>query len=449
MKNLLIDMFNIKEEDIEIFNTSNKDDGTVTVNLRLKKRNGDLFCPVCGNKLVGNGTKVKPIKHKILTDRNMKVSYEARRYRCKNCNYSEYEKNPLSISGFSVSIPVMNRVMIDLHDPRYNYTMIAEKNSISVNEVINYFDSFVCIPKIELGVNIGIDEIHSDMARRKDASYLGVITNNDQFALIDILPSRSKYEISKFLSSYSKEEREKVEYVTIDMWEPYLKETRRWLPNCIVAVDPFHVIEHLTLDFTKVRVRIMNGMVYGSPSYYLLKKWHKLLDSDRYRLDGDGRYNHVFHQKLNYGELLKMILEISDELRLAYELKEAYRMFSSSSTYERAGDELDDLISAFQKCGIKEYEEFTSLLIHWKKEIINSFIRSPVTGDRLSNAKSESMNMNIKTHVRISKGLSNFLRFRKRMIYCFNDRIFYALTSKLTSMKRNLKNRRTQKQNNA
>ena len=406
MKNLLIDMFNIKEEDIELFNTSNREDGSVAVRLRLKKRNNDLFCPVCGNKLVGNGTKLKPVKHKILTDRNMEVFYEARRYRCKSCNYSEYEKNPLSISGFSVSIPVMNRVMIDLHDPRYNYTMIAEKNSISVNEVINYFDSFVCVPKQPLGENIGIDEIHSDMAKRKDASYLGVITNNDRFALIDILPSRSKYEISKFLSSYSKEEREKVLYVTIDMWEPYLKEARRWLPNCTVAVDPFHVIEHLTLDFTKIRVRIMNGTVYGSPSYYLLKTWHKLLESDKFNLNGNGKYNHVFHQKLNYGELLKMILEIDDELRLAYELKEAYRIFSNSSTFERAEEEINDLISAFQRSNIKEYEEFTSLLVHWKKEIINSFIRSPVTGSRLSNAKSESMNMNIKTHIRISKGLS-------------------------------------------
>ena len=61
MKNLLIDMFNIKEEDIELFNTSNREDGSVAVRLRLKKRNNDLFCPVCGNKLVGNGTKLKPV----------------------------------------------------------------------------------------------------------------------------------------------------------------------------------------------------------------------------------------------------------------------------------------------------------------------------------------------------------------------------------------------------
>ena len=42
-----------------------------------------------------------------------------------------------------------------------------------------------------------------------------------------------------------------------------------------------------------------------------------------------------------------MILEIDDEPGLAYELKEAYRIFSDSSASERAEEEIDDLISAF------------------------------------------------------------------------------------------------------
>lgn len=78
-------------------------------------------------------------------------------------------------------------------------------------------------------------------------------------------------------------------------------------------------------------------------------------------------------------------------------------------------------------------------MITWKREIINSFIISYVTGDRLSNAKSEAMNEKIKTHIRISKGLANFLRFRKRILYCFNDLLFVVLTEKLTSMKKDLK----------
>ena len=56
-------MFNIKEEDIELFNTSNREDGSVAVRLRLKKRNNDLFCPVCGNKLVGSIANLKVTKN--------------------------------------------------------------------------------------------------------------------------------------------------------------------------------------------------------------------------------------------------------------------------------------------------------------------------------------------------------------------------------------------------
>ncbi len=436
--NLLNDLFNIKESDIEKFDSCNAEDGNIIVHLRLKKKT-DVLCPICNRKLSCNGFKIKPIKHKILSDRNMMVYYEARRLRCKTCNYTEFEKNPLSMSGFNCSIPVMNQVMIELHDYRLNYTMIAENNCLSYGEVINYFDSFVTIPKLSLPENLGIDEIHSDMAKRKDASYLATLTDNDEFKLLDILPSRSKYELSNYFQHFSLEERKKVKYVTIDMWEPYEEICKRWLPNCIVAVDPFHVIEHLTNDFTRIRVRIMNSCIYGSNSYYLLKKWHKLLETDKYNLEGEGKYNKTFRQILNYGDIKKMTLEISEELKTAYDLKESYRYFNKHSTYETAGEQLDDLIADFKNANIKEYEEFIGILVHFREEIINSFLHSDVTGDRLTNAKAEAMNEKIKTHIRISKGLSNFNRFRKRMLYCFNDKLFYALTSKLTSMKRNLK----------
>ena len=51
-------------------------------------------------------------------------------------------------------------------------------------------------------------------------------------------------------------------------------------------------------------------------------------------------------------------------------------------------------------------------MINWKEEIINSFIRSEATGDRLSNAKSEAMNNGIGSNIRISRGLANFNKFR-------------------------------------
>ncbi len=42
------------------------------------------------------------------------------------------------MNGFNDPISIMNQVMQDMHDPSPNYTIIAQRNDISVNEVIAY-----------------------------------------------------------------------------------------------------------------------------------------------------------------------------------------------------------------------------------------------------------------------------------------------------------------------
>ena len=64
------------------------------------------------------------------------------------------------------------------------------------------------------------------------------------------------------------------------MWQPYKDVTRTYLPNAIVAVDPFHVVKHLTQDFSQLRIDLMNQCEYGSNACYLLKRWHWLLMKD-------------------------------------------------------------------------------------------------------------------------------------------------------------------------
>ena len=56
--------------------------------------------------------------------------------------------------------------------------------------------------------------------------------------------------------------------------------------------------------------------------------WHKLLDSDRYDLDGESKFNHVFKKKLNYEDLKRIVLDLDSELNRAYYLKERYQRFN-------------------------------------------------------------------------------------------------------------------------
>lgn len=54
------------------------------------------------------------------------------------------------------------------------------------------------------------------------SAYLCVLVDNIKRELFDILPSRSKWELEKYFDLFPREERDKVKYVTIDMWKPCL-----------------------------------------------------------------------------------------------------------------------------------------------------------------------------------------------------------------------------------
>ena len=89
------------------------------------------------------------------------------------------------------------------------------------------------------------------------------------------------------------------------MWEPYKAVAKEAFPNCIVAIDPFHYIKHLCDDFNRLRINLMNQQEYNSNSYYLLKKWHFLLDKDDVDLNNPKQYNKRFGCELLNVKLFK------------------------------------------------------------------------------------------------------------------------------------------------
>ena len=72
--------------------------------------------------------------------------------------------------------------------------------------------------------------------------------------------------------------------------------------------------------------------------------------------------------------------------------------------------------------GIIEYQEFIGILRNWRTEILNSFKR-PYEDHKLSNAFCENINGKIRTYIEISRGIANFARFRKRVLFALNPKI--------------------------
>ena len=400
-------------------------------------------CPFCGGKVKIKDHSRYKYNHMDIAGIPSVIDWKRTRYICKDCQRTFSETSPFGPEHFHQSYAVLNAIALDLHNYHLSFYDIALRHHVSDTIVQLYTDSFIKVPKLTLPENIGIDEISSSMSKY-GGSYLCVIVDNKGRMLHDIIPNRSKLTLSRYFEAIPLEERNKVRYVTIDMWEPYKQVCSKYLKNCEISVDPFHVIKHLTEGFTKLRVSIMNQCVYNSTSYYLLKSWHKLLESDKYDLDNEPRYNSKFKQHMNYRDLYELTLKISEELKLAYELKEMYRDFNKNCSYEEAPARLDYLIDLFEEADLACYKEFVQLLKNWKPEIINSFNR-PYDSRRQSNALDESYNQKLREFMGVSNGYSNYDRFRARALYCFNDRIFYSLTANLKSNKRQGKKRCTYK----
>ncbi|GAA3645072.1 hypothetical protein GCM10022323_05130 [Asaccharospora irregularis DSM 2635] len=49
------------------------------------------------------------------------------------------------------------------------------------------------------------------------------LVNNETGKVFDILPDRRKHYLRQYFLSYSKEVREKVEFITTDMYETYIE----------------------------------------------------------------------------------------------------------------------------------------------------------------------------------------------------------------------------------
>lgn len=391
-------------------------------------------CPYCGGSAhIHGSSRPKKINHPVLTARKSIIVYTATRYMCNDCHKTFTEANPFTFSNFRNSYFAMDQIMKDLRNLRMTYFDIAKKNHVSVSTVQRYMDSFLTIPRQPLPVNLGIDEIHTKLAHYGNSSYLCIMADNEKRVLTEILPSRAKSELSRYFEKIDKKERDRVRYVTMDMWLPYKQVVQRYLVHAQIAVDPFHVISHLMEGLSRIRIHIQNQVEYGSDAYYLLKTWKDLLEK-RVNLDNKPVYNKRFQRYLNKRDLLDMILNINENLSLAYRLKEMYVEFNERATSSNCQDWFETIYSAFIEADIPEYREFTTLLYNWKQEILNSFAR-PFENRKQSNAFTENINGQIRTYLSVSNGVVNFIRFRKRMLYCLNYKIFYSITRFLSSDK--------------
>lgn len=372
-----------------------KIEGTTYVYLEMPVK--EHTCPNCGQKTkYVHDYRSRKIKDLPAFDQNIILVYRQRRYSCNNCKKRFAEENSFVPKYYQMTRRLINKIFVDT-EKMCSFSSIGNRLNISVSTVIRIFDIIAYEPPKELPEVIAIDEFKGNAGGEK---YQAIITDPQTGVVLDILPDRKQSALIKYMKQYSREERSKVKFFVSDMWKPYAELSEIYFKESIYLVDKYHYIRQIIWAFEKTRKRVQKK--YSKHYRLMFKNSKRLLAKRRSKLREDQK------------EQLEAILYVSDELRIAYNLKEEFYKLLNCKDKQTAKKMMSDWIYAAQDSGISEYNKCSNTLINWQIGILNTF-EYPY-----SNGFTEGCNNQIKVLKRTGYGYRNFKRFRKRILHIFS-----------------------------
>jgi transposase len=209
-----------------------------------------------------------------------------------------------------------------------------------------------------------------------------------------MLASRTKDVVSKYL--YRLPNKQYIELVTMDMWQPYKDAVRDILPQASVVVDRFHVVRMAIQGMDTVR---------KDTREHLTGRQSRTLKRDRYIL---------FHRKADLNEQDQFILDLwigqFPTLGKAYQLKEQFcdlwDVKDRQEAIERYGVWLASIPTDLQPA----FKPLTTAVGNWKGEIF-AWWEHPIT-----NAYTEAIAGLVKLTNHTGRGYS-FKAIRAKLLY--------------------------------
>lgn len=226
-----------------------------------------------------------------------------------------------------------------------------------------------------------------------NASFVTARIQNN--TIVDMLHNRDKDTVAKYL--FKMPNRDKVQYVAMDMWTPYRDAVTAVLPDATIVIDKFHVVRMANDAMEKARkglraeltLKQKRGLMHDR--FVLLKRERTLNDEERLNLDGWTKNYPALGEAYRLKEAFYAIYEDSDSPESALRRYEAW----SKDVSPEITAYFHDLIRAFT---------------NWQPFILNYFEHS------VTNAYTESLNSLIRVMNRLGRGYS-FEALRAKILF--------------------------------
>ena len=361
-------------------------------------------CPHCGT----HTSYIHDYRKQLIKDipafgQSVILNYRRRRYRCPHCGKCFSEQHPFVPRYHRMTSRLVAHIIDQLRS-ECSFTSVAKSVNLSVSTVIRVFDILSFPRPKKLPHVFAIDEFKGNTGNIK---YQCIITDPASKRVLDILPDRSQQQLIDYLKQWDSKSRKRVRYFVSDMWQQYTDIASAFFKNATQIIDRYHFIRQILWASDNVRKRVQK--LYGDRNRKLFKHSKRLLIKRSSKL------------KDYEAERINAMMYISDELRQAYYLKEAFYTVIDAQSREEAKRLMADWILSAQNSGIPEYTSCSNTLINWQTGILNSF------DVPYSNGFTEGCNNKIKVIKRNAYGYRNFERFRKRILHAFSYKNDLAL----------------------
>ncbi len=195
-------------------------------------------CPVCGKQpLYKHGRRTYQYADTPMHGKPVMLDIERQRFRCKACGKVITPDIP-SLDDKRIATRRLVQYVESCCLSR-TFTAIAHETGMAVNTVKNIAMDYIArldreyvreTPRI-----MGVDEL------RICGNDCVVITNLEMVTVFDILPKRAKDVITPYFKDLKN--KEKVEWIVLDMWGPYKDVLGEQIPRARMVSDKLHVVE--------------------------------------------------------------------------------------------------------------------------------------------------------------------------------------------------------------
>ena len=284
------------------------------------------YCPHCGVVNEGfddiikwNFKRNSKIKVTKVANYNTILLLDKQRFYCKHCNKTFTASTNVVDFHKQISNDTKLSIILDLMN-KGSEKDISIRNNVSTNSTNRILDEISndtiiknngLLPEI-----LGIDEFNATKDTISKLAFIIVDQTNKN--IFDINNSRKSLDIDKYFRNYSKRERDKVKFITLDLYKPYYKLMHSLFRNAILIPDRFHIVIQVRNALDKTRIKFC---IKFNPNYTKLKKYWKLILKDKRQLDKDNKkYQKCFNKEMSQYDIVNYLLNTNEELYETYQI---------------------------------------------------------------------------------------------------------------------------------